>query len=109
MSKEKEAEQEFIEIYSPIDAIESTHYGRMRTIEYGDEERYSLEQLRAEAQHWIEQSSIPERSERSTMACLDIARLAIFECAYRQMRVGIFIATQRGEMPDMEQALSDLL
>lgn len=102
-------ETEFVEIARPEDAILSSHNGLISAAEYSREDLYSSARLRDEADKWIEQSKIVERSERSQLACLDIARRALFESAHRKGRIGIFIASLSGTLPEMQQALDGIV
>lgn len=81
-------ETEFVERYSPIDDIESTHYERARAVGYGGieadgEYTYSTTRLEALGRKWLVEQENPLRSERSRQEAAKIAELIVFEVAYR--------------------------
>lgn len=81
MSKEKEVETEFVERNTPEDNIKSSHSELQRSTEYANGAKYNLEQLRAIAEEWGNETFNPIRSSRSQEVCRRIALLATFECA----------------------------
>lgn len=99
-------EKDFVEQYNPVDRVESSYNASLQTYDFSDEEKYSLADLRGVADRWLLQSRIDIRSQRSQLACLDIARRAMFEAASRHGRVAIFAAAMSGEtMPSIEETL----
>lgn len=89
MSKEKE--QEFVEQYNLVDAIESTNSELLRSTDYSNEELYSLSKLEELGIYWMEEEDNPIRSERSKAVCRQITKRLSFECAYRTGRVPLLI------------------
>lgn len=96
----KQAEQEFVERYNPIDSIESTHYERARAVEYGGieadgEYTYSDVRLEALGRKWMAEQENTLRSARSRAEAAKIAELIVFELAYRT-----------GQLKKLEEALA---
>jgi hypothetical protein len=88
---------QFVEQFSPIDAIESTHSELIRAHDYSDEELYTTDMLRNLANKWDEEACNPIRSERSKKVCGLIASMCTFELAYRLGRVDTMINFYKGE------------
>ena len=93
--KEKETENYYDERETPEDAIKSSHSEFERSINYANEEMYSLEQLRDIAIEWGEQADNPIRSERSKAVCRQISLKATFECACLLNRVDVMVECYR--------------
>lgn len=86
MSKH-EVEQEYVERYSPIDDIQSSHYEEQRSHEYSHETLdgylYSDVALGSLYRYWTAESANQLRSERSRAVAHKIAERALFEAASR--------------------------
>lgn len=87
MTKEKE----FVERYSPIDDIRSSHAELQRSNDYSNEVLYPLNKLEALGLYWMDEESNPLRSERSQAVCRQITKRLSFECAYRTGRIQTLI------------------
>ena len=93
--KEKETENEFYERDTPEDNIKSSHSELQRSVNYANEEMYTLEQLKAIAYEWGEEASNPIRSERSRKVCHQISLKATFECACILDNVNLMVECYR--------------
>ena len=103
MSKEKQVETEFFERDTPEDAIKSSHSEIQRSTDYADENKYSLDQLKAIAEEWGNETYNPIRSSRSQEVCRTIALRATFECAAKLGNVELMTECYRAMN---EQALA---
>ena len=95
MSKEKEVENYYDERETAEDSIKSSHSELQRSINYANEEMYSLEQLKVIAYEWGEEASNPIRSERSQKVCRQISLKATFECACLLDNVDLMVECYR--------------
>lgn len=86
MSKEKEPD--YVERYSPIDDIQSSHNELLKSTEYGHEDQqgyiYSEVALRGIYKYWKAEEENPIRSPRSKEVGKIIADRALLELAYRK-------------------------
>lgn len=88
---------EFERASRPEDEILSGWYELQRSVDYSDENKYSLERLQELGAIWMMEEDNPLRSPRGQAEAKHIAKLLTFECAYRTGQIQTLIDFYRGK------------